>query len=92
MFNKLINGGLPQVEYGVALYGVPRNDGKIILQYFLYFLFLLIIPVILIVGVLAFAKKKQFSKKERIWTCVIVLSIYFVVLIGVALSVAYIIS
>ena len=61
MFNKLINGGLPQVEYGVALYGVPRNDGKIILQYFLYFLFLLIIPVILIVGVLAFAKKKQFS-------------------------------
>ena len=95
MFNKLINGGLSQAEYGVAvsLYGVQPgdNNGKIFVQYFLTFLFLVLVPVILFFGVLAFAKKKQFSKKERIWTVTIVLGIYFAILVGVVLSVVYII-
>jgi len=94
MFNKLINSvaqglyGPPQAEYGVSLYGVPRDNGKIIAQFFMYILFLVLIPVILAVGVLAFAKKKQFSKKEKFWTVFVVLAIYFVVLAGAVVTVA----
>jgi len=97
MINWLINGGLFQPEYGVtgpmygppttSLYGVPSNPGRVFWQYFLAFVFLILIPVILLVGVLAFAKKKQFSKKERIWSVVVVLGIYFAVLIGVVLTI-----
>ena len=92
---RLINGGLNQPEYGapIAMYGVPPRDiGKNILQYFLFFLFLVLIPAILIIGVFAFAKKKQFSKKEKFWTIFTVLAVYFTVLIGAVLAIAYIIS
>ena len=88
MFNRLISGELMQPEYGVALYGVPRGGG--FWRYFLALVFLILIPAILLVGVLTFAKKKQFSKKERVWTAVAVLGIYFAVLIGVVLTVAYV--
>ena len=54
---------------------------------FLPVLFLILIPIILLVGVFALAKKKQFSKKERIWAAIIVISIYFIVLISAIVTV-----
>ena len=94
MFNRLINGGMDQELYGVApMYGVPRDTIiKNIMQYFFAFLFVILIPAILLVGVLAFAKKKQFSKKEKSWAAVIVLGIYFVTLAGITLTVIYLIN
>ena len=93
MFNRLINGAFNQPEYGVALYGVPsNNNGRIFLQYFFLFLFVILIPAILLVGVLAFAKKKQFSKKEKVWAAIIVLGTYFVILIGLTLAILYLVN
>ena len=49
---------------------------------FLPVLFLILIPIILLVGVFALAKKKRFSKSERVWAVVIVLLVYLFVLIN----------
>jgi len=92
--NKLINGATDQPMYGVpvtSLYGVPRprNSWETIAQFFLLFLFLILIPVILTIGVLVFAKKKQFPKKEKVWAVIIVLTIYFAILIGLVLTIAF---
>jgi len=100
MWNKLLNnsvvlfskGDQPmydvQAEYGVQpVYGVQRVDGN---RPFALLLFLILIPVILIVGVLSIAKKKQFSKKEKCWAVTIVVGIYYAVLVGVALTMRYI--
>ena len=90
---RLMEQGVPAPEYGVptpdpmritALYGVPVPLESPTRELFLsnLFLLLILIPIILLVGVFALAKKKQFSKKERIWAVAIVLSIYFIILIG----------
>jgi len=88
------------VEYGgpppepVPMYGSPSPidipaEIPPKMSVFLPFLFLILIPIILLVGVFALAKKKQFSKKERIGAAIIVLSVYFVVLIS-AIAMIYV--
>ena len=82
MFNLIIN------QHGGHLaYGVPNDRWRIgsignFMRYFLTFLFFIYIPVMLLVGTFAFVHKKQYSKKRKLWTAVVVLSIYFTVLIG----------
>ena len=71
--------GTPEVLYGVQ--SPPMS--RVITQYFLLGLFFILVPVVLLVGTLVFAKKKQFSKKTRIWTCVVVLGAYFLIVCGV---------
>ena len=88
-FIRLMEQGVPVPEYGVPMpitpvYGVPGPLESPTRELFLsnLFLLLILIPIILLVGVFALAKKKQFSKKERLWAVAIVLSIYLIVLIG----------
>lgn len=87
MFNKTINNcGVVSVAYGVPSGGGGSgNFTEVLMRFFLSFLFFMLIPVLLFVGIWAIANKKQYSKKKRIWTVVTVLAIYFAVLIGVIL-------
>jgi hypothetical protein len=84
MLGRILTGGAE-----VALYGVVppwRNSVRI----FLAVLFLFLIPVVLAVGVLAFAKNKQFPKKERALMVAVVLFVYFLILVGAVFAVIYI--
>ena len=49
---------------------------------FLPFLFCILIPVILLTGVFAFAKMKRLSNEKRMGIAILVLSIYLIVLLS----------
>lgn len=87
MFNKTINNcGVVSVAYGVPSDGGGSgNFTEVLMRFFLTFLFFMLIPVLLLVGIWAIANKKQYSKKRRIWTVVTVLAIYFAILVSILL-------
>ena len=84
MFDKLINS---RNEF---LYGVPSPSPNRGLQYFLFFLFFALIPLILIIGILVFAKRRQLPRKVKILTVTIAMIIYYGVVIGAIFMAVYI--
>lgn len=83
MFNWLLNLGKTQAEYGVAMYGVQNPEPiNIFLMILKFAIFPIVIPIILTVGVLVYMKKKAYPIAKRVWTVVIMLTVYFALFIG----------
>ena len=90
MLYKFLNG-FAHPDYGVPhpAYGIPGNPDGGFLRYLLLFVFFALIPLILLAGVFAFAKRLQFSKRVKVCIITVVMAVYYAVLIGAIVMAVY---